>query len=133
MLLHWLNRNNVDLILFDCNVFWMISKLQVISYSLLSRNRLSTIWAMPINDFQRPNTERSQNDCWVPLKNITYHLHSMQHLSLYCSLCLFFSKLQLFSHNLIVLCLCTNTKCKFVLIKQNWHFIQIVKKEMYEI
>ena len=42
-----------------------------------------------------------------------------------------FSKLQLFSHDLIALCLCTNTKCKFVSIKQNWHFIQIVKERWF--
>ena len=42
-----------------------------------------------------------------------------------------FSKLQLFSHDLIVLCLCTNTKCKFVSIKQIWHFIQIVKERWF--
>ena len=79
-------------------------------------------------------TEHREVTKWLlraPLKNITYHLHSMQHLSLYCSLRLIFSKLQLFSHDLIVLCSCTNTRCKFVSIKQIWHFIQIVKERWF--
>ena len=83
MPLHWLNRNNVELILFDCNGFWMTLKSQVISYPLLSRNRLSMTWAMPINNFQWPNTERSQNDHWELLWRTSRTIFTQCNIYLY--------------------------------------------------
>ena len=92
MLLHCLNRNDADLILFDCNVFWMVLKLQVISHSLLSRNQLSMIWAMSINNFQRPNTGRSQNDCWEFLWRTSHTIFTQCNIYLYIAHCVSFQQ-----------------------------------------